>query len=52
MAEEAGGSRKEGIDMRGKKTAAAMAMIAAIVLTGWAAGNAGAEEVGEIAAFH
>lgn len=33
--------------MRGKKTAAAMAMIAAIVLTGWAAGNAGAEEVGE-----
>lgn len=30
-----------------KKTAAALAMIAAIILTGWAAGNAGAEEVGE-----
>nr|DAP95436.1 MAG TPA: secretion system protein [Caudoviricetes sp.] len=33
--------------MKGKKTAAAMAMIAAIILTGWAEGNAGAEEAGE-----
>lgn len=33
--------------MKGKKTAAALAMIAAIILTGWAAGNAEAEEAGE-----
>lgn len=33
--------------MKGKKTAAALAMIAAIILTGWAAENAGAEEAGE-----